>query len=502
MKPLHIPLLILAACLSACLPSHRAEPALIIPSSAPQTVAAGQIGAAADAGSEQGEVHPRITLDRGDKLLSVIDVNLDQDADPEQVIAVKKRDEVDSLVRVILADCDSAKGRYYYQSWESPTASTSSRVFSMYVKDLVGDHGLEIVVGGMNTHGKLTLNVFKRASPTTGLGLVMREVCSIAADDIVIEQSDRPESYTLGQKNADSFPIDAYSQDPDSMNVMDLIRIPYSWSYAENRYVAGTPQKVPREKVEQDQLARLFTGTNVESFEQFLQGPWVELSEPTAPSQKVRALEIVSFEPDRRRITRYLGDTEEMYVWGGSIRTVYDRLLVFTENEAVHTVSRTFSIRVVSTSSLEIAIQGGDLGDSSSAVYQKLTDDVARRYLTRDSLPVTLAPPDLEGTYQSTDGLVITFLGQRLIWAAGAQARSGAFVVFSIGGHRILSIRLFDARGLPAESKSFLVQPGRKRVFDRAIETLTLSPVLLTVDGFEEAAGDPITVERIQESNK
>ncbi len=160
---------------------------------------------------------PRITIDPRDTVLQVINAALRKGTQEEQqVIAVKRMDEVDSPVRLLVVDVDPERGTYYFQSWESPTNATDNRIFSLAVKDLIGDHDVQIEASGMNKDGKLTLDIFRRGQDPHGTELVYVPVCQIVADDIHVEESDRPDTYTMDQKNGDSFPIDTFVRDPDS----------------------------------------------------------------------------------------------------------------------------------------------------------------------------------------------------------------------------------------------------------------------------------------------
>ncbi len=85
----------------------------------------------ADARFDTNALRPRIVVDPGDSVLQVVNANLDQTPYGKQVIAVKRTAEVDSPIRIIVADADPARGTYYYQSWESPTNATDARVFSL-----------------------------------------------------------------------------------------------------------------------------------------------------------------------------------------------------------------------------------------------------------------------------------------------------------------------------------------------------------------------------------
>lgn len=156
--------------------------------------------------SDTGDARPRIAIDPQDTVLQVLNVNLDQDPDEEQLIAVKKLAAVGSPVRLLVVDADPARGTYYYQSWETETDATDGRVFSLSARDIIGDHTLQIVASGMNDAGKLTLDVYRLLPPAQGKGLVYRPVLQVVADEVNVEEGERPDSYATDLKPEPAFP--------------------------------------------------------------------------------------------------------------------------------------------------------------------------------------------------------------------------------------------------------------------------------------------------------
>ncbi len=490
MVRLRLPALVAAAVLAAACAPRGSSPQAASP--VPRVTPSGaRTQASADPRPETDTPRPRLTMDPRDTVLSVIGANLDADPEEEQVIAVKRRDDIDAPVRVLVADSDAAQGQYYFQSWETETNATNPRILELSAKDLVGDHGREIVVGGMNREGRLTLDVFRAAAPSSGKGLSFRPVCQVVADEITIEESERDDSYTLGTKNGRSFPISAFLRDPESDNVMDLVRITYTWKYSENRYVPGQAEKIPGEKVEQKQLETLFTTGTVPGFEEFLSGSWVQVL-PTPAGERIGA--IVDFQPRSRRISISTGDTQEVYVWRDTLRTIYNRVMLIGENEAVPKITKTFSVSVETSSTIALSVQASDLGDFPLATYTRASEDIQARLLARSGTPVLLDGAQLSGPYTAPPDLTLDFASPRVTWSEDGRARQGSYAIFTLQGRTILDIRLLGPRQVPAESRTFLADYKEKREANRALRTLVLTPVQLTVKGYEEALGSPLTL--------
>ncbi|MGO9308909.1 MAG: pallilysin-related adhesin [Spirochaetia bacterium] len=448
-------------------------------------------------GPDQGDtsvLRPRIWIDPQYTVLQVLNANLAPGAEEQQVIAIKKVADVGSPVKIVVVDADPERGTYYFQSWDSDTSATDTRVFSLSAKDLIGDHSLQLVASGMNESGKLTLDVFRLLPPSHGKGLLYRPVCQLVADEISVEEAERPDSYATDPKPGSSFPIVAYLRDPDSQNVMDLVRIHYSWNAAEGRYVPGAAEKIPGEEVQQAQLRTLFTSSGEQAFEQFISGSWVQPAKDTFAS-------IITFDPVGRRISLFSGNTLEAYLWRESHRTIYNRLLAVGENETVLQIQliRTFSITVNDPNTITVTIIGNDSGESPSVTYTKVTDDIREKLIDRPDAEAVLSTLALSGTYSGTRGLEVSFQAPRLTWTDSDGQRTGSYVVFSLGSATVLSTRFPTDSGEPDRIGSWIVDYRERSDPGSVTRILHLSPVQLTVNGYEEANGDDLTLQQTED---
>jgi hypothetical protein len=446
--------------------------------------------------SDTGDARPRIAIDPQYTVLQILNVNLDQDPDEEQVIAVKRLAEVGAPVRLLVVDADPSKGTYYFQSWDTDTDATDSRVFSVSARDIVGDHSLQLVASGMNEAGKLTLDVYRLLPPSQGKGLVYRPVLQVVADEVTVDESERPDSYPTDPKPGASFPVTAYLRDPDSQNVMDLVRIRYGWNAAENRYVPGAAEKIPGEEVRQAQLKALFTSSGEQAFEQFISGSWVQVQPGIPGKTRDTYVSIIDFDPVSRKIGLSSGNTQEVYLWRESHRTIYNRLLAIGENETVLQIQllRTFSITVNDPANITVTIIGNDTGESPTVAYTRVDDAIRSKLIDRPDAQVVLAPLSISGRYLGKQGLTVDFQSPRVSWRDGTGLHTGSYVVFSLAGRTILSTRFGGEPGDPGQITSWLVDYSERKDAVSVTRSLNLSPVQLTVSGFEEANGDTLSL--------
>ncbi|HYW84717.1 MAG TPA: pallilysin-related adhesin, partial [Spirochaetia bacterium] len=362
----------------------------------------------------------------------------------------------------------------------------------------------EIVASGMNSAGKLTIDIFRPVTPAPGKELTYKPICQLVADEISIEETDRAESYSTDPKPGPSFPVVAYLRDPDSQNVMDLIRIRYAWNPGEGRYVPGPPEKIPGEKVQQTQLETLYNSGGEDVFEQFIAGSWVQLQPSKDGKGPAAIVSIITFDPRGRKIALSSGNTQEVYLWRESHRTIYNSLLALGENETVleiHLANR-FTITVDSVNSIIVNMGGRDSEESRTVRFTKVTDEIQSELIGRLDAQLVMGPLTLSGSYVGNDGLSLDFDGSQLTWTTNGQHQTGSFVLFSLGARTLLSMRVSGPRGTPDQISSWLVDFHERKDSLHIVRTLGLSPVLLTVKGYEEAKGDALALEQIEELKK
>ena len=466
----------------SCQPSSPGgSPRVIVP---PAASAAGSHPG--DAAPGETETVPIAPIDRADRLVALLSVNVDSDPDEEQVIAVQRRDTPSAPVRILVADHDAPPSRWARIAWESPTGATVARFFTLSVEDLVGDHGLAIIARGMNADGRFTLDAFRRSPPAAGGDLDFRQICGIVGDDIAIQEMPRPESYVSGQKNGLSFPIVSVARDTRSANPMDLIRTVWGWRYSDNRYVAASPQRLPGEQAGQEQLAQLYEDLRPEAFEAFLAGAWVEQQPPRGvPAQ------ILEFRPADRRIAIGSGGTVEVLVWRDTLRTLSDRVLIVAENEVVARSTRTISVRVTGIASLAVTIRSSATTAAGELPYARATEGGGA---TPPHEPARAPRPS--GEYRGPDGLVVDFGQRTLAWSQSGQPRTASWVTFPLGGRPILSVRFADT----GEERSWVMRLTEERDGGRTIRVAALSPVNLSVQGWEEAPGPDLELRQVEEA--
>ena len=433
---------------------------------------------------------PRVPLDGDEKLVQVLNANLDLDTNDEQILVVRRKDDPEARLELVVIDYDPVRASYS-RTWEGLTQATNLRLFEIALKDLVGDHNQEIVCRGMNSRGELTLDVFRKTPSPKGLGLYFAEICQIVSDgSIEIDELERSEGYRMGQKNGPSFVITAYSQDRESKNLLDRVKHTYRWQYQQNRYVLTGVEKLPGAVIEERQLRELFSDTSVERFEKFLDGPWYLAG---AEGEE----EILLFATEERKISIFSGEVEEIYLWQASFRSLSNRLLIFAVNEAIESIVKRFTIEVVSLNAIDVAILGSEQWDRSFGRYLKLGQELQESLLAEDTAEVRTATLELKGLYQSGQGIEIIFDPPDFTWIGEDGSFSGGYTIISLDS-QVLYLQGINENGLPGKSATYIMEYSEKQEGNYLYRTLVLTPGRLSVHGVEATSERKITFEQLE----
>ncbi len=433
----------------------------------------------------------KIALDPNDQLVEAVNTNLDLDSHYEQILILKKKGEATTPIKIAVVDFDTIRSRYL-RSWESLTNSTNIRTFNITLKDVVGDHNLEIVCRGTDSNGRLCLDVFRKTPSPSGMGLYFAPICQIVADgSIEIEEIERSEGYQLGQKNGPSFPIFAYVKDHESENILDLVKYSYYWQYKENKYILTSKEKITGELVEEQQLAELFKSKSVESFQEYLAGPWYLSGTDSGQSE-----ELILFNPAEKRINIFSGDVQESYIWKESFRNLSNRLLIFAKNENINTLVKRITVEAKTLKTIVVTIIGSEIWDRFSGRYIKLSEEMQQSLLDKRISATIHADIRLSGLYRSPEDIELIFAYPRFTWLENKNEYSGGFSVFNIG-QNVLYMKGLNPKGLPTGDKAFIFDYSEKKEETRLIKTLLLFPAVLTVHGAEKISDSPILFEQI-----
>lgn len=369
----------------------------------------------------------KISLNEGETAVSVITQDFDGDPQDEQIIAVRSSSDADGPIRLAYADFDENVGGYK-RVWDSPTATTRVRTFSMFVKDLIGDRTLCVVATGMNGDGEQTMTVFRKKPDSAAF----EKIAELRTDgSISVSEQDRSQAYQLGMASGASYRISIYGRDFESSNILDQIETIYDFDAATKRYERVGTARIPGAQIEQRRVRQLLDGTP-DRFERFLDGLW--MFSPAAADSSTR--QYMLFDPTRREVIFYADDTQEVFSWENSNATRYG-LYLSTKNISVTNLRRLIDIELESAESIRVkAFEDVKLkigvGGRWDGTYRKVS---VNRPAEKNGKPKP--PARMNAEYEGADGtLRFTEAG-----AYEFAEKKGIYAFFTLEGIQYLELR-------------------------------------------------------------
>jgi hypothetical protein len=456
-------------------------------------------GNAAEIDLESYTEQLEIALRPEESLIQVLNTNLDVDTADEQIIVVKDTKREDAPVKIVVADFDFNRNRYI-RSWETTLGAVNERTFRLEVKDIVGDHSLQIVASGVNKNGAATLDIFKPLS-TTGARLSYIAIFKLESlGNIEIIETERDGAYTSAGRNGASFQIVAYTGNSESEYYTDVIRDTYAYSAGDGKYRLQHSEKIQAEKAGEAQLAALYQSSSPEPFKNFIKGIWYKADETGKGVDK-----ILAFDPENEDIAFYSNGVEEAYKWKFSRRSLYNTLYIYAENALLKSVQPNITVSLHALNELSIAVTEYStmeqwLNEQWGGKYVRLnkTQNLAREQA--GEAPVAISKLLLEGSYTSPNAISLFFKYPAFGWTEGEKLLEGGFAVLEFHNdgstEYVLSLKIIEEQGLKITDLFYTIDFQETLDPFTPLSAFTLTPAQTTAYGMRESKGQPIVFTR------
>ncbi|MFW5795856.1 MAG: pallilysin-related adhesin [Alkalispirochaeta sp.] len=435
--------IVFTGCYNETTPPSSARSRQIVPE-ASEGIALSREGSSGLAiqGAEEA-INPRVELPDEMLFISAQDANLDIDEPEEQIVVVKRRDDPEDRIRIVVADFDTLRNTYRI-TWEGKTLATNIRTFAVSSQDLIGDHVDEIVGVGTDRQGRQTMDVFRRQQDeATATGIAYERIFSVATDgSIEIASQQRSDSYRTLQSNGRSFPIDVYRQNRETETPLDLIMTRWTWNDPESR-------------------------------------------------------EVVLFHEDR----------QERYEWMNSYKTLYAEgpgLWMNLRNDVLSTVRLQLSLTILGVDTMQLSVDGAEYWNGS---YQRMTSGIQSGVLRRYNLNAPSFVLDGVYTNENDVELLFNrpFFHLRtptIDWSGGYNLVEIGEPVLELKvveygevpeGVRVREDGSFTVR--------YMIEYGEFEAEGGQIRRILLTPVRVTVDGLEPTSGPEYSLEQVPDSD-
>lgn len=462
-------LLILAFAIIASLTScNKKEPpvdhfpeqsGVIIPTAGAGIALFAQVDQESEISDGQSPSLPKVNIPEQYIAHAVYDLNLDSDTQDEQIIAFKYRDGQDDRIGILVADYDLTRATYFV-SWTGLTSATSLKTFSLYTQDVTGDREQEIVVLGTNGIGEQTMDIFKQHI-SNNYGLQFRNIIAIEADmEASIAAVERSEYYNNGERSGVAYTIAAVNQDLESDNPLDMIRSVYTWRSGEQRYLLSYTEDIPGSRIEEDQLAELYSG-NLDDYIRFIAGPWVRQDE-------IGDDQILYFSPQGDEVQLAFPDSQTNFETINYQMVSLGRTIVLDlQNENLAHIKPRIIVSVLDLNTLSIRMNRPGILESSDYRYNEIWSGTFSRMLPRGSLDAvsilddidykSLYPYSINGLFLSDNNLELFFSAPYVTLRTPEGERSGGYVVYRINDQVVLEMSFFNSRSLAPEKQQYVL---------------------------------------------
>ncbi len=474
-------------------PSYVGEPKDIELGSGSKRETGSNLPVTEEYAAEEKQV-PRVQVPPEAQIIQLLDVNLDLDRNDEQILVIKDSRSGDSAVRLMIADYDTVRDKFVV-TWEGETEANSRRSFNAGVIDATGDHNLEILCTGMTSEGKQTIDIFRRTTSPEQLGLYFDSILSLQVmGAIELQEEKRSQSYQKGLRSGTSFPVVTSRRDEDSDRLGDIIKTTYVWRSVNGSYMQVKTEKIPGQKIEDQQLRELLQGTK-EDFRKFLDGPWLLAESKGAPMGRY----IVHFDSKEDSLTLFSGSIQESYEWSNTYRFLADSLSISGENSIVPFMRIYISVYVQDLSTVRITMSDVNSHNGTrstnttwSGIYRKLGPSMRKSFLRSPGSENALdGMPALTGIYKNDAGSTFYFDPPHFRLEEGEETIRGGFSTYNLGTD-ILELRIVDENGVIEGRRCYSFDFIEERTDDEILRRLVLRPGTIERKGFKPTEGTPL----------
>jgi len=424
------------------------------------------------------DLSPKIPIKDGETLLRVINIDLDLDPQDEQILVLKDKDDISSLIRIAVLDYEGVI-KNYRRTWEGKTSSANIRGFNITLSDLIGDHNIEIICSGVSLDNKQSLTVFRKTKKDIDTGIFYSRIFDFVANGTIeILESNRDVSYESGMRDGKSYPIIATIVNPDSENIMDLIKYTFFWDFPSKQYIKAKEEDILGEKLAEDKLSEIYNGTDDE-FIDYISGPWYLNTDPSY---------ILDVDAKSNQINFYTQDVQEVYNMKNAYKVFRNRLWIGGENELINYVENEIYIKLEDINVISVSIKEIDIQTRRKSPNELWTGRFYR-YNTDladiDQTGVYQEHPLLFGKYIGDTGAEIEFNGNKFKYISDDESYQGGISLFSTNVP-IFNMRIMNASNISIENRVYRYEYEEYSLGNTVQRMLTLYPGIMGIVGFEQ----------------
>lgn len=306
-------------------------------------------------------------LESGELFLASVEVDFNLDGFADKLVAILRTNE--NAIYLVPSLQDAIQKNYIRgEAIKLETIQTVN--FSLYTLDLGVDEKSAIVCSGISQGNAQALAIFlpEDLNNNKGKTIGLKQIAFFQADlQIRINKDERANTSDLS-----SYTVSCFDPDPAMPNSLTQIEKIYAWSPTGNVFEKVDQKIIPGEKVESEMLKKIGNG-NVKLFRDFLNGLWVQDSEPVE--------KLFYFDNDSNELIFTDGELQEVYVISSFSQRRYG-LYLTTYNKSLTNIILRVDLEIKSLSEVKIHVTEQvtrlKIGAESlwDGVYKKKNDSV------------------------------------------------------------------------------------------------------------------------------
>ncbi|MCL2138985.1 MAG: pallilysin-related adhesin [Treponema sp.] len=375
----------------------------------------------------------KASLSEGDSVLSILNFDRGSYAYSEQFVAYRNLNDAENIIYVTFIAYDVQAGSYQ-RMWNAPTTVSIPGTVNISSNDLLGDHGICVMVTGMNAQREQAMTVFRKNLQQPG-SEPFTAIAEILSDgSISIIETERPLSYRQNITNAPPYSITASRQDTESDNLLDRIEINYAYDQLSGKYRQEKINRIPGTQIEQRRLREILSGDQ-KVFEEFINDLWYHVS----PDGTIDKNQYIYFDPGKKEIIFFGDETMQVFSWLYSNQKRLG-MYITTGNTAVKTMRRFLDIELRTPDSLLIRV--------TEDIRLKINVSTSWDGTYRRAGNVFINEENEKSVYAYIDAVYDSSMGRLQFYLNGAyelsflgNATKGKYVFFKVDGQDLLELR-------------------------------------------------------------
>lgn len=423
---------------------------------------------------------PFIDIDDNFLLSYVKNINLDLDAEEEQVIVVSPKDNKSEL-KIMVLDFDSVRNKYVV-TWEIEKKDINYRSFTIFDMDIVGDHNQELIFTAETPDGNQIFYVYRKTHSPYGIRLYYESIFSLTLKgQIELEEKQRSQAYHLGQKNGISFPIISYEELPDNNSINKKT---YMWNYQDNKYIQAFDENIPVKLLEQQKLNQVFLN-KPDAYKSFLSGQWNNIN-----SQDY----IIRFDIENSEIILFTDDILETYKWYSfNFYELNKTIDIYARNDSIQFITKRFLIKIQNINNISISIRDRENPrdiNQLNGIYTRISDQHIDSAATAPK-PENKTNITLFGEYLDTNSS-LSFENKAFTLKKDDNISKGIYSIYNINGNSILELRFIDKNNQYVEINQYKIDFTSNTINNQIVNKIVLIKGVVTADFFQPIGEDPL----------